>query len=158
MIPFLPMILGGAALGALTNKKPLKGALLGGAMGAGGGLLGGAMGAGGAAGLLGNPMTAAAYGTGMGTQQTAMLAAQEAGMGGLMPSMSAMKPFMDAAGTGVQVAGALTPQDQPMAPPQLAQQDGGQTLQAIAQQPQYDAGQAAEMRRKRRQGLLGAQA
>ena len=165
---FDPITLGliGSAIGGLTSKKPLKGALLGGAMGAGGGLLGGAMGgAGGAAGLLGNPMTAGAYGTGLGTQQTAMLAAQEAGMGS-MPLASSMMgkassalktatPFMNAASTGLQVAGALTPPEQPMAPPQLAQQDGGQTLQALAQQPQFDAGQEAEMRRKRRMGLLG---
>jgi len=163
---FDPITLGliGAAVGGLTAKKPLKGALMGGALGAGGGLLAG--GAGGASGLLGNPMTAASYGTGLGTQQTAMLAAQEAGMGS-MPIAGSMfgtagetlktaKPFMDAAGTGVQVAGALNQPDSLPPPPQLPQQMGAQTLTAIAQQqPQAGIEQEAEMRRRRRLGLLG---
>lgn len=169
---FDPITLGliGAAVGGLTSKKPLKGALLGGAMGAGGGLLAGAAGgAGGAAGLLGNPMTAGAYGTGLGTQQTAMLAAQEAGMGA-MPIAGSMfgqagsalktaKPFMDAAGTGMQVAGAMNKPEQPIQAPQLAPQMGGQTLQTLAQaSPQPDVMQEAEMRKKRRMGLLGGMA
>jgi len=111
-------------------------------------------------------MTAASYGTGLGTQQTAMLAAQEAGMGS-MPIAGSMfgtagetlktaKPFMDAAGTGVQVAGALNQPDSLPPPPQLPQQMGGQTLTAIAQQqPQAGIEQEAEMRRRRRLGLLG---
>lgn len=166
---FDPITLGliGAAVGGLTSKKPLKGALMGGALGAGGGLLAGAAGGGGAAGLLGNPMTAGAYGTGLGTQQTAMLAAQEAGMGS-MPIAGSMfgqagsalktaKPFMDAASTGMQVAGAMNqPEQGAPPPPQLAPQMGAQTLQQLAQgAPQYDAGQDAEMRKKRRMGLLG---
>lgn len=164
---FDPITLGliGSAIGGLTAKKPLKGALMGGALGAGGGLLAGA-GAGGTAGLLGNPMTAASYGTGLGTQQTAMLAAQEAGMGS-MPIAGSMfgtagetlktaKPFMDAAGTGVQFAGALNQPDNLPPPPQLPQQMGAQTLTAIAQQqPAAGIEQEAEMRRRRRLGLLG---
>lgn len=168
---FDPITLGliGSAIGGLTSKKPLKGALMGGALGAGGGLLAGAAGgAGGAAGLLGNPMTAGAYGTGLGTQQTAMLAAQEAGMGA-MPIAGSMfgnagaalktaKPFMDAAGTGIQTAQALTPPDQAAPPPpQLPQQMGAQTLQSLAQRdPQADVMAEADMRKKRRMGLLGA--
>lgn len=170
---FDPITLGliGSAIGGLTSKKPLKGALLGGAMGAGGGLLAGGMGgAGGAAGLLGNPMTAGAYGTGLGTQQTAMLAAQEAGMGA-MPIAGSMfgnassalktaKPFMDAAGTGMQVAGAMTPPEQGAPPPpQLAPQMGAQTLETLAQRdPQAELMAEAEQRKKRRIGLLGAYA
>lgn len=166
---FDPITLGliGSAVGGLTSKKPLKGALMGGALGAGGGLLAGGMGgAGGAAGLLGNPMTAGAYGTGLGTQQTAMLAAQEAGMGA-MPiagsmfgnASSALKtaqPFMNAASTGMSVAGALNQPDQPPQPPQLPQQMGAQTLQQLAQRdPQADLMAEAEMRKKRRMGRFG---
>lgn len=158
---FDPVSLGllGAAVGGLTSKKPLKGALLGGALGAGGGLLAG--GASGASGLLGNPMTAASYGTNLGSQQTAMLAAQEAGMGSmpiagsLMGNIKAMQPAVSAIGTGVQAAQAFNEPEMPMQPPQLAQQTGAQTLQALAQAPQFDAGQQAEARRKRRMGLLG---
>ena len=78
--------------------------------------------------------------------------------GGLLASLSQYKPIMDAASTGIQTAQSMTPQQQPMQAPQLQQQNGAQTLQALAQQPQFDAGQEAEMRRKRRMGLLGAQA
>lgn len=164
---FDPITLGllGGGAGLLLNKKdPLKGALLGGAIGAGGGLLAGAGGAGGASGLLGNPMTAASYGTNLGSQQTAMLAAQEAGMGSmplagsLMGNIKAMQPAVSAIGTGVQAAQAFNEPEMPMQPPQLAPQTGGQTLQALAQGPQFDAGQQAEMRRKRRMGLLGGMA
>lgn len=156
---FDPITLGllGAAVGGLTSKKPLKGAMLGGALGAGGGLLSGG------GGLLGNPMAAASYGTGLGSQQTAMLAAQEAGMGsglfgGLESAATQAKPFMQAAQTGMQVAGALTPPETPGAPPpQLPQQNGAQTLQGLVQQsPQMNIEQEAEMRKKRRMGLLGA--
>lgn len=63
--PFTMALIGGG-LGALTSKKPLKGAAMGAAMGGAGGLLAGAGGAsGGMGGLLGNPMTAASYGTGL---------------------------------------------------------------------------------------------
>lgn len=164
---FDPITLGllGAAVGGVTSKKPLKGALLGGALGAGGGLLAGGMGgASGASGLLGNPMTAASYGTGLGSQQTAMLAAQEAGMGSmpiagsLMGNIKAMQPAVSAIGTGVQAAQAFNEPEMPIQPPQLAPQTGGQTLQVLAQGPQFDAGQQAEMRRKRRMGLLGGMA
>lgn len=163
---FDPITLGllGGGAGLLLNKKdPLKGALLGGALGAGGGLLAGAGGAS-ASGLLGNPMTAASYGTGLGSQQTAMLAAQEAGMGSmpiagsLMGNIKAMQPAVSAIGTGVQAAQAFNEPEMPMQPPQLAPQTGGQTLQVLAQGPQFDAGQQAEMRRKRRMGLLGGMA
>lgn len=158
---FDPITLGllGAAVGGVTSKKPLKGALLGGALGAGGGLLAGGMGGGG---LLGNPMTAASYGTGLGSQQTAMLAAQEAGMGSmpiagsLMGNIKAMQPAVSAIGTGVQAAQAFNEPEMPIQPPQLAQQTGAQTLQALAQAPQFDAGQQAEARKKRRMGLLGS--
>lgn len=105
MIPMLPLLIG-AGLGAITSKKPLQGALLG----AAGGALTGGMG-----GLLSNAGTAAAYGTGLGSQQTAMLAAQEAGMGGgLLGTLKSAEPFANAAMTGIQTAQSLMPQQQPI--------------------------------------------
>lgn len=60
--------------------------------------------------------------------------------------------------TGMQVAGALTPQGGPGVPPPQAPQQSAQGLQAFAQQsPQMDIQAEAEMRKKRRMGLLGAQ-
>lgn len=162
---FDPITLGliGSAIGGLTAKKPLQGALMGGALGAGGGLLAGAGGASGASGLLGNPMTAASYGTGLGSQQTAMLAAQEAGMGSmpisgsLLGTMKDVQPAMSAIGTGVQAAGMFQEPEMPIQPPQLAPQTGSQTLQALAS-PQSNIAQEAEARKKRRMGLLGGMA
>lgn len=105
MIPMLPLLIG-AGLGAVTSKKPLQGALLG----AAGGALTGGMG-----GLLSNAGTAAAYGTGLGSQQTAMLAAQEAGMGGgLLGTLKEAAPVANAAMTGIQTAQSLMPQQQPI--------------------------------------------
>lgn len=105
MIPMLPLLIG-AGLGAVTSKKPLQGALLG----AAGGALTGGMG-----GLLSNAGTAAAYGTGLGSQQTAMLAAQEAGMGGgLLGTLKEAAPVAQAAATGIQTAQSLIPQQQPI--------------------------------------------
>jgi hypothetical protein len=139
---FMPMLIG-AGLGAFANKKnPLKGALLGAGAGAVGGqfapgLLGGGQAAASSGGLLGseaassvggllgNPMTAASYGTGLGTQQTAMLAAQEAGMGSIPIGKSLLgsasqiakdtAPVMNAVSTGMSMAGQGA--EQPMAPP-----------------------------------------
>ena len=147
---FDPITLGliGSAIGGLTSKKPLKGALLGGAMGAGGGLLGGM----GGAGVAGDAMMPGLLGANAPMAAFNPMAPQ--GMAGMMAKA---KPFMDAAGTGMQVAGAMNqPEQGAPPPPQLPQQMGAQTLQALAQgSPQYDAGQDAEMRRKRRMGLLG---
>ena len=147
----LPLLIGGG-LGALTNKKnPLKGALLGAGMGALGGAVAPAMG-----GLLGNAGTAAAYGTGLGTQQTAMLAAQEAGMGGLGGLKTALgyaEPISQAMGTAQQFMG---PDEAPVPPPQLQQQNGGQILAQLAQPQQVQTSeQERMMRRQQRRGLLG---
>lgn len=76
-------------------------------------------------------------------------------MGQASSFMTKAKPFMDAASTGIQTAQSMMPPDQLIAPPQLPQQMGAQTLQALAQQLPFDAGQMAEMRKKRRMGLLG---
>jgi len=158
MIPFLPMMIGGG-LGLLANRKdPLKGALLGAGLGAAGGMIAPQLG-----GLLGNPMTAASYGTGLGTQQTAMLAAQEAGMGSMPISgslmgnansaLSAAKPFADAASIGMQFAGQ--PEQAPP-PPQLMPQQGAQTLAQLANQTPPQTAEEADrlMRRRQRRGLM----
>ncbi len=152
---FDPISLGllGAALGGLTSKKPLKGALLGAGLGAaGGGLLGPSA----AGGLFGNPATAMTYGTGLGSQQTAMLAAQEAGMGnGLLGALQGAKPAFDAVGSGMQAASMFDQPDQMIPPPQLAPQTGSQTLAALAAQPQAGGiNQSLMARRQARRGLL----
>jgi hypothetical protein len=96
MIPLL--LLGGAAAGALLNKKnPLQGALLGAGIGATGGLLGGAAAGAGAAGsaagstaatqtagLLGVPGAASGAGS-----QAALLAAQNQGFGAIGQQLTA---------------------------------------------------------------------
>ena len=151
---FDPITLGliGSAIGGLTSKKPLKGALLGGAMGAGGGLLGGAMGG---AGVAGDAMMPGLLGANAPMAAFNPMAPQ--GMAGMMAQA---KPFMDAAGTGMKVVGAMTPPEQGAPPPpQLAPQMGAATLETLAQRnPQAELMAEAEQRKKRRMGLLGAQA
>lgn len=161
--PFTLSLIGGG-IGALTSKKPLKGALLGAGMGYGGGLLAGGGTA--AGGLLGNPMTAASYGTGLGTQQTAMLAAQDAGMGfaptssGLFGDVSKIAkdaaPVMNAVSTGVSLAGQG--QDQPVqTPPPMVGQGGPQGLTGLLQsiqQGQQAQMQADEQKRAARRAAL----
>ena len=153
----------GGGIGALTSKKPLKGALLGAGMGYGGGLLAGG---GTAGGLLGNPMTAASYGTGVGTQQTAMLAAQDAGMGfaptssGLFGDVSKIAkdaaPVMNAVSTGMSLMGPG--QDQPVqTPPPMVGQGGPQGLTGLLQsiqQGQQAQMQAEEQKRAARRAAL----
>lgn len=155
----------GGGIGALTSKKPLKGALLGAGMGYGGGLLAGGA-AGGAGGLLGNPMTAASYGTGVGSQQTAMLAAQEAGMGSMPIGGSLLggvsgfakdaAPVMNAVSTGMSLAGQG--QDQPVqTPPPMVGQGGPQGLTGLLQSIQQGQSaqiQADEQKRAARRAAL----
>ena len=153
MIPafMLPMLIGGG-LGALKSKDPLKGALMGAGMGALGGAAAPALG-----GLLGQAGTAASLGTSLGSEQTAMLAAQEAGMGGgLMGTLQDMAPMANAAATGIQTVQGMMPQEQPIAPPQLPQQNGGGILAQLAQMPQAQnmSEQQRMMRRQQRRGLL----
>jgi hypothetical protein len=166
-------VAGAAALGALADrKKPLRGALLGagtmmtggalagagaagaGAAGAAGAGAAGAAGAGAAGttaatgGLLGNAGAAATYGTGLGTQQTAMLAAQEAGMGaggGILSGIKSATPAVQAAMNGVKTVQGMMPQEQQ---PQVA---------PLQQQPGFDASgllssnnqQLADLKKKR---------
>jgi len=165
--PFVPMLLG-AASGALFNKKdPLTGALMGGGLGAAGGLLapgGGFGGVIGEGGLLSNPLehagSAMTHGTNLGSQQTAMLAAQDAGMGA--NPMAQASEFMKPAGIAMQAAQSVSPEQEPLPPPPVPQMPnyGGasQTLSQIAQQPQQMAMQQQQMdeaRKQRRMGLLG---
>lgn len=96
MLPFIPLMLGGAGLGALLNKKdPLKGAMMGAALGAGGAALPGLLGAGGATAGIGGAATAgategaAAGGLLAGGEQAAMLAAQNAGLEGATAATNA---------------------------------------------------------------------
>jgi hypothetical protein len=136
---------GGALAGAATSKKPLQGALLGAATGYAGGLLapaaaagsgaaaaagsgaatgaaaeGAAAGAGnGMSGLLsdpaGNYAAASQYGTNMGSQQTAMLAAQDAALNGGTKTaglMGTMKPLGSAMATAQQVNSMFGPSQQ----------------------------------------------
>lgn len=81
-IPFLiPLAL--AAAGAMIDKeKPLRGALIGGTLGAGGAALGGASLLGGAAGSAGSAGAAGSGGLLAGGETAAMLAAQNAGIEG----------------------------------------------------------------------------
>lgn len=170
MIPLMmPMLLGGG-LGLLTNRKdPLKGALLGAGMGAAGSALmpaamGGAAAGEAGGGLLGNMGTAMQYGTVPGSQQTAMLAAQEGGLGagGLLDAAKGFakdaKPFADAAATGMQFADQGQQNQLPAPMPLNFQNSGGpQTLASLAGGMQQDPrlAQADEARRARRRGLLG---
>lgn len=173
---FVPMLIG-AGIGAVASKKdPLKGALLGAGAGALGGqfapgLLGGASsaapggllgaeaaGSTGIGGLLGNPMTAASYGTGLGTQQTAMLAAQEAGMGSMPIGKSLLggasqlakdaAPVMNVASTAMSMGG----QEQPMpAPPPMMSQP--LDLSGVLNSQQQEMARTFEEDMKRRQAM-----
>lgn len=170
MLPFIPMMLGGAGLGALLNKKdPLKGALMGAALGGVGGAA--------APGLLGG---ATAGGVG---SQAGMLAAQEAGAGvmgignmgwggattGIQGGLNAalgsgagattggllgnadkvIKPV----GTAMQAAQMFTPPtEEPIrAPMPQIPQGGSQVLSQIATQPQQQQAQNQQMDMQRKQ-------
>ena len=152
-----PMI--GAALGGLTNKKdPLQGALLGGAMGYGGAALAGG------GGLLGSSSAALP-----GANTAAELAAAQ---GSLAPGSAAMlekpaslltqaKPFMDAAGTGMQVANQFKEQPMPITPspitPPTFNNAPGQMVASMQQQQAERMAMEQQRRMQRRQmrgGLL----
>ena len=152
---FMPMLMG-AGIGALTNKDPLKGGLLGAAMGATGGAL--------APGILGG-------------------SALPAGMAGpVVPQMGAAIPGLEQFATGytpqgilgaasqyakpasemakmAQQSGLLDPQ-QPIAAPQPMQPSntGAQVLGQLAQagDSSQQITQDSAMRKKRRNQLLGA--
>lgn len=151
MLPLLIPIIAGAAIGAMKNKdNPLKGAAIGGAMGAGGGLLGGAAMAGGAAAGGAGAGTGSGVGFGLGQSLASGTAGSATMAGGSAAAPSAgllstvgeqagqfadtAKPFVNAASMGVQAAGLLGGGQQQQAP-QMAplSNTGQQTLAQIAQ-------------------------
>lgn len=182
MFPLAYPLLLGAGLGALSNRKdPLKGALLGGGMGALGGAVAPAVGGllgGGVPGVsAGGISEAGALGFNAAKDsQLANLAIGPEAFGGYGSSVSVANPsaggllgqFKDAAttlkpmGDAASAAGGLFGgEDQPMQAPGLSPKNasGAQTLAQIAQageqQVQEQLMQEAQMRRQRRQGLLG---
>lgn len=156
MIPLIPVALG-ALGGALTSKDPLKGALLGGGMGAAGGLLTPMLSSALAPSALSAGTQAALGPTGVtaGSQQAQMLAAQEAGMGGglldqFKTAAGYTQPFMQAAQSAQAVKGLLSTPE--MQAPQMApmQGSGAQTLAALSQAGEQQIGQMADADMKRR--------
>jgi hypothetical protein len=104
--------------------------------------------------LLGNAGTAATYGTNIGSQQTAMLAAQDGAMGaGLSGDAAALgakaKPYLDAASAAQQ---AMPPQEetQPAMPQPLVQGDAGRSMQGLLAQSQNVGIQRMQMDEQKR--------
>lgn len=164
----------GGGLNGLMGKDPIKGAVLGGLGGAvAPGLLGSAPGAAGT----GQGITAAtgqgtglfAQGAGEGLKQGAQMGMQapagaltQAPQTGLLSSMSStmkdVKPLMDAAGTGLQVAQATQqPRQQimpsPMATP-MPNNNLGQIVAGMQQDQAQRMQQEAQLRAARR-GMWG---
>lgn len=165
MLPafMLPMLIGGG-VGLLTNKKnPLEGALLGAGLGAAGGALGGA------GGLLGGAAPSGAAYTGTAAELAAdglggvnmMPNTFESAMAGAQELAKGAKPFMEAAGTGMQVANQF--QDNPQMPitpspitPPTFNNAAGQMVSSMQQQQAQRMMQEKQQRLQRRQmrGLL----
>lgn len=159
----------GAGGGALFNKKdPLKGAAIGGLLGAGGGALMPAAGAGSQAGLLAAQeagLGSAAMGWGgastglQGALNSTLGAEAGAATGGLLGGAAEVgKPAMTALDAAQKVQ-ALTPQEQPIQASPFsmsgAQGPGGLTQIAHGNQQQIQMQQQAdEMRRQRRHQQL----
>ena len=160
-------MMGGAALGALTNKKhPLKGALMGAGMGYAAPLAAGALGAGGAegAGLLGSqaaaPVSEAAFSAGAGGSTAGLGAGVPGEAGGLLGAFNKVSPYMNAAKTGMDMAGSFNAMSGPS-----AQSPGAAQIQT--QNPEFsgllsgmqsqDAQRMQEemQRRQRRAQLMG---
>jgi hypothetical protein len=171
MFPFLPMMLGGAGLGALLGKgNPLKGA----ALGAGAGALGGMA----FPGLLGAaaPAVAGAAPAAMGAAPAAMGAALPA-LGAAAPGAAAAgaaaptgllgsameyaKPIGQAMQIGMGAKGLLggSPQQQmgpsPMAPPQAPNNTLGSLASQGQQSIDQQLAQAAQERAQRRKMFGG---
>ncbi len=153
-------IAGAATVGALTDrKKPLRGALMGAGLGAGGGAL---MSGGGAGGLLGGSgatsgaAAAAPWADGAG----AIVAPGAAPSTGLLSSvnttLSQYKPMMDAASTGLSMSGAMNQeQAATMQAPEVQQMQGGsQTLAQIASQGADPKMQGDVQERMRRRQMM----
>jgi hypothetical protein len=176
---WIPMAVG-AGLGALSNKdNPLKGAAIGAGLGAGGGLLMPAAGAAAGGGLLGGT---AATGLGAGTASAGLgagTAMQGLSMGTAVPGLNAAaatpwwqgaqgllssaKPYMEAAGQGMQVANMFQDDEQPFqitpSPinPPTFNNAGGQMVAQMQQDQAQRMMQEKQNRLQRRQmrgGLL----
>lgn len=165
-------IAGAATVGALTDrKKPLRGALMGAGLGAGGGALmtggglgglmgGGSAAGGGAGGLLGGSgaasgaAAAAPWADGAG----AVVAPAASPSTGLLASANAAlkeyAPMMNAASTGIQMSGALDPKQEQPAPEVVQSQGGAETMAAIAGQGAPASVQAGMQERARRRSML----
>lgn len=154
MIPMLPILLG-SAMGALTSKKPLKGALLGAAGGAltggMGGLLGGSAGsaAGAATGAAGEAAAAGGIEAMQAFNPITNTWQNPVGGGGLLSTLKDAAPVANAAMTGIQTAQSLMPQQQPIqaAPLQGGSFDASGLLSANNQQLQ-----ALQQKRQQRRG------
>lgn len=186
MFPLLiPMAIGAVGGALIDKKKPLRGALLGGGLGAGAGalapagLLGGAAAAGTgtaagagaatagtAAGTAAAATPAAGFGLGqplvtgtLGASEIAGATATPTMMEGLLATATKYKPLMDAAGTGLAMSGAMSGgQGQPqMQAPEVTQTQGGaETLGALAGQGGAMATmQADAQERARRRAMRG---
>lgn len=179
MIWLLP--LAGAAIGAMANKKnPMKGALMGGALGATGGLLapaaaGGAAAAGGS-GLLGAGATGAASAAGTGAAAMGPMMGSQVAMGSVIPGLGqyatgyTAQGLLGAAGTAAKSAAPYAQlaqqsglfaggeQEMPQASPVTMGQAVPNELPALVQSLEQGAQaqrQADEERKKRRYSLLG---
>lgn len=155
MIQFLPLLIG-AGLGAMTSKKPLKGALLGAGMGAlggaGAGLLGGAGAAGGAA------APAMANGAFLGEGVASGIGAWDSAMGGgLLGGLKSAASYAQPIGAALDATKGFGAQE-PVQPSPLLQRAPDGSLAALSAQLEQAAaqqGQADMARRKQRYGLLG---
>jgi hypothetical protein len=177
VFPLLIPIMIGMAGGALANKKnPLKGAMLGGAIGATGGLLApaaGAAAAGAGAAGAGAAGTAGASGAFLGEGVASGIGAWDAAaagsaaatptagastglLGGMNSAMTQAKPYMDTAG---QVQGLLGQQQEeaPPIPPQIQSFSNNlpELSAQLMEQAQAEQANSDAERRKRRMGLLG---
>ncbi|WP_288081113.1 hypothetical protein [Pseudomonas sp.] len=158
MFPLLIPLAAGAIGGALIDhKKPLRGALLGAGLGAGGAaaapMLSGLLGGGAAAGA-----TSAAAGTAGASGATTAAAGAAAPETGLLATMNKYAPLMNAATTGLSMSGAMGGGDQqaPITPAPVQQAQGGaETLASIANQGGSAATlQADAQERARRRSMI----
>jgi hypothetical protein len=152
MFPFLPMMLGGAGIGALLGKgNPLKGA----ALGAGAGALGGMA----FPGLLGAAPAAAGAAAPAAIGAAAPAAAAPTGL--LGSAMEYAKPIGQAMQVGMAAKGLLggQPQQQmgpsPMAPPQAPNNTLGSLASQGQQSIDQQLAQAAQERAQRRKMFGG---
>lgn len=158
---------GGAATGAAAGTT--AGTVAGAELGAAGGTAAsaGASGMTGAGGLLTAPFehmgAASSLGTNIGSQQTAQLAAQQAGMGESLlgnagPMFDQMSTFAKPIMQGVQTAKSMEPPPQQMMMPSAPRMNSGPPdlngLLALGQQKRDYNKQMSEMRRQSQQAAI----